>query len=138
MENKNPFLDATFVSNVKLEAERLTSEILIDNEVLSRSNVSLSTILKHEINAMAVRMTAHVASQVLVDREVKYPATWFQHFKKAWFPAFLLSKYPVQYTTVRLVAKALYPDIALPDQRSVIVTSITPINMMDIYGYGED
>jgi hypothetical protein len=46
------------------------------------------------------------------ERDVTYPATWWQHFKQRWFPAWLLRRYPVRLTVVTVRAEALFPELA--------------------------
>lgn len=45
-------------------------------------------------------------------REVVYPSSWWDHFKKRFFKGFLLRKFPVKYTTERINFRVLacYPD----------------------------
>ena len=49
----------------------------------------------------------------------KYPATWWQFFKEAYFPKWLLRKFPVQYEEIWAVRK--YPEINIPDLGSEYV-----------------
>jgi len=53
--------------------------------------------------------------------EVKYPADWIQAFKERWFPASILKKFPVRYTTKTITATELYPQISVKDQQHTIV-----------------
>ena len=59
-----------------------------------------------------------VESKNIQEKEVKYPADWWQALKEKWFPKWLLEKYPVEYMHHRLVAKCLYPGFtpAIPDK----------------------
>lgn len=76
--------------------------------------LDVSAALSPITRAVMVEFRQHVAGQVLFDREVRYPADWWQAFKGRWFPRWLLRRFPVRETVVRMEAKALYPQIAWP------------------------
>jgi len=49
----------------------------------------------------------HTAGERVV---AEYPKTWWDAFKLRWFPRVLLSRYPVEYITVKAEFRAYYPD----------------------------
>ena len=54
-------------------------------------------------------------------QECKWPADWWQAFKERWFPAWVLKRWPVQYTEYVLRARELYPDVAMPHRSPIVV-----------------
>ena len=54
---------------------------------------------------------------------VTYPATWWQAFKRDYFPPWLLERFPVKWSTVKFTFRTLYPDFrpSVPNERFCVV-----------------
>lgn len=50
------------------------------------------------------------------------PATWWEHFKQDWMPAWFIERYPVKlkYSTVRLQGHAIFPEFRPPNGYSQV------------------
>lgn len=73
----------------------------------------LMRALEDDVSGMALELRAYVWQEVLqnervtlaVDEsgafEAAWPATWWEHFKQRWFPAWALARWPVKLETKR-------------------------------------
>ena len=54
--------------------------------------------------------------------EIKYPETWWQHFKLRWFPKWLLKRFPVVYEIRKVDVQVIYPtlNIAWPEKQHIV------------------
>jgi hypothetical protein len=112
---------------IALVKEITSSRLFIDQNYLS-SEYLTEVYLSDHLDGLVVTLQNHTAAQILVDREIRYPRTWWDAFKLAYFPQSLLKLFPVQYHREALVARALYPDVALGDRPHFIVTRIEDRN----------
>ncbi len=78
-------------------------------------NISFDSHYDVMFQAMLIKMKAAVWAEHLGTIEV--PATWWQHFKQAHFPKWLLRRFPVRMKTYD--ADRLYPEVSLPDKQHV-------------------
>ena len=62
---------------------------------------------------LLVTARAIIQGQLLDEVTAKYPADWKEAVKERFFPPFLLKRYPVKYTTLKLEAVAYYPKVAM-------------------------
>lgn len=66
-------------------------------------------------NTFVVRSTIKVLCEKPTGGEtVYYPADWWQAFKKQYFPAWLLKRFPVKMESVTISLDAIYPTVAFP------------------------
>lgn len=63
------------------------------------------------------RFVAQIICDVRKTFEYKYPADWWQAFKERWFPDWAKKRWPVQYTTHKIDAFVLYPELDVQDPR---------------------
>ncbi len=71
-------------------------------------------------DGIVLRIRQDVLGRELERIECRYPADWWQAFKARWFPAWALRRWPVKETVRELVARELYPKIAMPDKGAVL------------------
>lgn len=62
-----------------------------------------------------------IAAQQLERLQAMYPIDWWQAVKQRFFPKWLAKKYPIKYKYIRLEARALYPRVAIPNEKHGIV-----------------
>jgi hypothetical protein len=76
------------------------------------------------VSEMIIEFRTWLYGEELARQEVSYPAGWWQAFKFRWFPGFLKSVWPVEYETVVVEAKILYPllrkKLSFPDEHHVL------------------
>jgi hypothetical protein len=60
---------------------------------------------------LSLQFRSWLYGEQMARQEVSYPAGWWQAFKFRWFPGFLKSVWPVEYETVIMDAKILYPEL---------------------------
>jgi hypothetical protein len=101
------------------------------------SNVRLDAhhdmALRHLVFALDAWAAAGQKVEVYVhETTVRWPATWWQHFKQAWFPRWLLRRFPV-VTATRVVktkvvtAVNVCPHLTVdPERRHVEFLLLTP------------
>jgi len=73
-----------------------------------------------------IEISGYIWGEEIGRQEVEWPADWWEHFKKRWFPRWAIRKWPVKMITRRFVAKALYPDYkeVFKDQRVVLAMRV--------------
>lgn len=54
-------------------------------------------------------LSALFASEPQETQRVEWPATWWQHFKQQFFPAWLLARFPLRLQCREFSVKTLYP-----------------------------
>jgi hypothetical protein len=88
---------------------RTVQKIALERFLLSsRRTVELNGVkfdlLAHVAEGMLVDLQAYVWAQKLQDEKVtlsvSYPASWWEHFKQQWFPAWALRRWPVKEAKV--------------------------------------
>ena len=62
-----------------------------------------------------VHTWADFPTQQLRRQEVRWPRTWWEHFKLRWFPPWLVRRFPVRYQTRVFDTRLAYPHLALPE-----------------------
>jgi len=55
--------------------------------------------------------------------EVSYPKDWWQAFRERWIPKWILGRFPVEYRTVVMDAKLIYPKLrpSLPKEPHFLI-----------------
>jgi len=70
---------------------------------------------------------------------VKYPVSWWEHFKERWFYKWMLKRWPVDYREHEFSIKRLYPDLhnEIPRLRDVLNDKKRhiEINVLDMDAY---
>jgi hypothetical protein len=94
--------------------------LIPDYLIAELDQLQLEQYLNTMVDGMVFNLRLFLAGEQHQTVAVKYPADWWQAFKKQSAPAWFLKKYPVSYTEVVVGADIFYPFIALPDQRKVI------------------
>jgi len=98
-----PF-DAATVRSVLLEHFKLSALHPLHPRVRTALNGINWDLLEREAGRLLLRLDAYVWSQKLQDEtvtlSVNFPATWWEAFKKRFFPAWALRRWPVQMATV--------------------------------------
>lgn len=74
----------------------------------------------YDLDACAVRLKKYVWSERLADESVSWPTTWWDAFKARWFPRWALRRWPAKYSHADFRIYRGYPDLVLPDQKSVL------------------
>ena len=75
---------------------------------------------------LVLRLSAYMLEHQVDEQYLEYPADWWQSVKARWFPAWLRQRYPVRYTRWRASIRAAYPDLTIPNQRTVMITRFDP------------
>jgi len=107
------------LKRVQLEVKKFVLERRFDEEAFY-GNLDITRYQDEACRQMILRALLRVASKKLDVKTVRFPATWWDAFKRHWFPAGWLLKWPVQYTEVTMEANAYYPDIAIPDHAAFV------------------
>lgn len=106
-------MDTPTFESITLEKMNYTVSRRISRQEMNIANINLEGYMDHVSRDLVINLTAAIASKDLPG--VKFPSDWKESFKERWFPEWLLKKYPVKYT--EYTAKALYPDIAIPEHQ---------------------
>lgn len=95
----------------ELKLQRFYLPVSFNLKYLHEGNCNVTSEVDKVLGQFLVRLEHFVYSKTLDVIEVKYPASWWQHFKQAFFPQWLLRYFPVKETVVKYDVAALYPDI---------------------------
>lgn len=108
---------------LEFDVERFVYGTSLDPRMVE--NMRNQTTVKHFVDERLKRMFYEVRTTIVkreVDRvEVKYPSGWWQAVKERFAPDWVLSRWPVRYTTVELCADALYPTIPVPESHPPVL-----------------
>ena len=113
------------MSTVDLEQLRYGVQAKLSKQLLQECDVKFVTDVASDLLIYA--STRFFTEKVGV-KEVKYPATWWQMFKKQYFPGWLLQRFPVKEKVVTLDMRVIYPDFkpALKNERYVAKYYVPP------------
>jgi hypothetical protein len=110
---------------VEIERFCLNRRVVIPNYLAAKTNIS--AFLSPVADQTELHFSAYIAAQKVKKREVRYPKTWWDAFKRAYFPNWLLKHMPVTMTLVTLDAKLIYPDLYLEEHnRHMIILKSEP------------
>ena len=83
-----------------------------------------SDIARWGAQECAIRLVQKVWGKEVQRQECKWPADWWQAFKERWYPAWATKRWPVEYHIETMVARELYPQVALPPDRYKAVIAV--------------
>lgn len=78
---------------------------------LGKLNVSFEPRLSETGEDLVLQLRAYFYG---AKDSIKVPASWWDHFKEAKFPAWALKKWPVKYRTIN--CQALFPDLPFDEK----------------------
>jgi hypothetical protein len=122
MDMEEVFMDAYQVDQLILEKVKVDLIDYISTAQLK--NFDIETLKNSMTNAIVLKLRGFLMGEKLreerKDWKVSYPSSWWQMFKRQYFPKWLLKRFPVRHTTLKrkVVFKVyeLYPKlpIAIP------------------------
>jgi len=98
-------------SGVTLDVEKFGMAVAISDPLLRDMRFDVYQHVAHRV----VRAWQEILCQKIEKIEADYPADWWQAFKERFLPAWGKRRWPVRKIHLELVARALYPEIAIPD-----------------------
>ncbi|MFW6029489.1 MAG: hypothetical protein ACOCRO_04465 [Halanaerobiales bacterium] len=69
---------------------------------------------------LALRLDARITGKDCESSYIRYPKTWWQAFKKAYFPNFLIKMFPIVYTEVNIYGRINIPSLPFKDKEKDI------------------
>jgi len=96
-------------------SQLITEELLAD-----MGQVKLTSYKDFITNSIVINAKMLLLGKTTKEVSVSYPATWWDAVKKRFAPKWFTDKYPINYTTVRLTAKEVYPLIAFPKDKHFV------------------
>lgn len=123
-----------FVSYETVNLERLTFAVhhAVSRELIDEmaTPIQAGWLSNRIADELVYQVRVGIASQHLDRATVRYPADWKQSVKAAlyqwckwhwpWFGEYAPKRWPVREHVVTINVKALYPKIAMPDQRHTV------------------
>lgn len=103
------------ISRVRLEVARYAARTDIPE-----NNLRIEQYTEEATRTMIMEFHAKVASKKYAVKTVSYPATWWDAFKKRFYPARWLKRWPVVFEEVTMEASAYYPDIEIPGHAAFV------------------
>ncbi len=128
VENKlNDFLQNVEIESTELERHSVLTSIPIDEEDFERikgnTEISIHSPVGRQIKNAIIELTLEIYGRDGELLEVKYPKTWWDHFKQAWFPERLKKRFPVEYTCETYQPKQFLPDIPTDEHTLEFITT---------------
>jgi len=114
-------MDERCVKTVQLEKIKLECARVVSDHLLG---VKARVDLMHEIpNHFRVSVKGHLWGDKHPDKVVRYPASWWDHFKFSKFPEWAKRRWPPKFTYEKFSFNTLYPDFkpSLPDEKSSFI-----------------
>lgn len=88
-----------------IDVVRSTVRMMVSREAIRDMNVMYNTsVEKLTARELVLKLDAYITGRV-ADRiciDVEYPADWWEAFKDRWFPNFMLKRWPVKMTTIKV------------------------------------
>ena len=94
----------------------LSKELMADFAVPPVLDVE-GTAIGAMMDMTLTRIKQEILGETLGVLEIKRPATWLQMLKEQHAPYWVKRRWPVRYATETHDARALYPKLALPDEK---------------------
>ena len=92
-----------FVETKRLNVELWGLDLVLDIEVYRNNSVVLEDMVLS-------RVKLHLPTSDIKTFNELVPASAWDHFKKDYFPKFLLKKYPVKYKAIVFSCKEIFPE----------------------------
>jgi hypothetical protein len=127
--NDNTTHELFEIQRVVLENVSLAIQTQLPGWVCTPSNTKLTvkTATDHVVVNFIRHVAAQTAKQHIVPVSFESPSTWWQAFKKQYYPNWALQLFPVQYTTTYKEAvvhvRVVYPDVVMPDRYHEVLVS---------------
>lgn len=97
---------------VEFRVRKIFGQHVLDKGLsISTDRLAIQVILDDWGNRLVQGMLA-IATQE--DREISYPADWWQAFKFRWFPEWALRRWPVKRHHIIAIHK--FPEVTLPNE----------------------
>ena len=107
--NENPY------KKLSIEEENLEKlKFIILHELppgISLKSVDFSEHVSFIRDTVMMRVSFCLLGKELKPIKLKWPLTWWEHFKERHFPGWLKKKYPVKYTRVEITPRLFYPNM---------------------------
>ena len=117
---ENVTFQRTILERVEIAlSHRMSKPYLYDMRVNVRDTYDMIA------DMMVMELRGFLLGEQVTEVRCDVPASWWDHTKRRWFPAWALKRWPAHYTTHVLSTKAVYPDFkpAVPNERYVYVVS---------------
>ena len=95
-------------------SEELAKDFAIEPQVTISSHTSFM------YDQIIMRIRQDIFGKQLDKVEIRYPADWWQSFKKRFFPDWLLSRYPVNEEIKIIDIILLYPTVNVPGHEAIM------------------
>lgn len=106
------------LETMKFEAVSYVSEKLCD--FAGRRTMRLTEHEAFYLDQVCLHIRQEILGRQLEYVDVRYPADWWQAFKDRWYPEWAKKRWPVRETVTFLIARELYPSMAMPDRNPVL------------------
>lgn len=98
-------------------ARSVSKQFIIDGLVLNESNWVGVTF-----EEMILEINFHIMGRKIGSDLVRYPATWWQHFKETYFTDNMLRRWPVCYMVKKMDFYTVWPGLEIPGHKSLSYT----------------
>lgn len=101
---------------LEFEVERLTLQRAVDEALFTAANREARIrFLRGFAEHFVIEFQSYLATNRLVEKTITYPTTWWDAFKKRWFPEWAKRRWPYHETTHTINWNYGYPEITAPN-----------------------
>ncbi len=119
----NPWDEVDMSAEQTMEQTVLNKIRYVVNQKVSRyllDSIEVDRYVEMVSGEIVYRVEGHVYGEQR-SQVVEYPRGWWQAFKLRWFPKFLLTRFPVINTKIKVEFDTVFPDFDPPEQLGQIV-----------------
>ncbi len=109
--------DSLALKRIQLEVTKCCQMYEISQENMG---VSFERVVDEMGRRMVAQLVIKVASKKYDSATVMYPSTWWDAFKKAFFPVWAVRRWPVKHDKFTFEANAYYPEIQIPERSAFV------------------
>lgn len=104
---------------VTLEKYELGNQVVVSDRLIQSAKIDVRQYVEKQ---MMYNMRVSLLGRMIVDKHVRWPATWWDAVKERWAPAFWLERHPVRYDRFDYtLIDALAERIAFPGKPQAFV-----------------
>lgn len=107
------------MTDIALTAVKFASFATLPAGLRASAKLEWSEHERFTVDQLVYRLKAYVYGYQLGEEVHSYPANWIEAVKERWAPAWLLRRWPVQFTDLRFVGWHLYPEIVIQGHKPI-------------------
>lgn len=95
--------ESSYVLNIEGEALKTNiSKLILKKELVNLNKDNLKIVVGETVEDLCISLHARIASfpKEKIEHHLKFPMTWWDHFKERFFPPWAKRRFPVKYDRI--------------------------------------